>query len=151
MGTLSAGVMRGELEATTLTEPYITLAEKKGCRTICSAFYHGTEVASDRVDAETYGAFVRATTAAVRRINADKRAYVGYYKTHDFEVTPEVQALSLDDFNLSRLQVKAPEPISEADARWDWDWMASWGILHGEFDAESQINAAVQQAAHAGR
>ena len=44
-------MMKGEIEATTLTEPYITLAEKKGCRVICSAFFHGTEVASDRVDA----------------------------------------------------------------------------------------------------
>ena len=48
----------------------------------------------------TDGAFVRATTEAVHRINADKRTYARYYKTHDFEVTPEVQALSLDDFNL---------------------------------------------------
>ena len=47
-------MMSGEIEATTLTEPYVTLAEKKGCRLICEAFYHGTEVASDRVDAETY-------------------------------------------------------------------------------------------------
>ena len=31
-------MMKGEIEATTLTEPYVTLAEKKGCRTICSAF-----------------------------------------------------------------------------------------------------------------
>ena len=46
-------MMSGEIEATTLTEPYVTLAEKKGCRLICEAFYHGTEVASDRVDAET--------------------------------------------------------------------------------------------------
>ena len=44
-------LMSGEVEATTLTEPHITLAEKKGCRTICSAFFHGTEVASERVDA----------------------------------------------------------------------------------------------------
>ena len=44
-------LMKGEIEATTLTEPHITLAEKKGCRIICSAFFHGTEVASDRVDA----------------------------------------------------------------------------------------------------
>jgi hypothetical protein len=27
--------------------------------------------------------------------------------------------------------------------------MVSWGVLHGAFDAEAQINAAVQQAAHA--
>src|SRR5947207_13523321 len=66
-------MMRGEIEATTLTEPYATLAEKNGCRLICEAFYHGTEVASDRVDAATYGAFNRAVCAAVRRINADKQ------------------------------------------------------------------------------
>ena len=94
---------------------------------------------------------MRATTAAVHRINADKRSYVRYFKTHDFAVTPEVQALRLDDFNLSRIQVKPPEPIPEADARWDWDWMVRWGVLQGEFNAEAQINAAVQQAAHAGR
>ncbi|MGZ3287327.1 MAG: ABC transporter substrate-binding protein, partial [Xanthobacteraceae bacterium] len=31
-------LMRGEIDATTLTEPYVTLAEKKGCRIVCSAF-----------------------------------------------------------------------------------------------------------------
>ena len=72
-------MMRGEIEATTLTEPYVTLAEKKGCRTICEAFYHGTEVASDRVDAETYGAFNRAVREAVKRINADKAKYLHYF------------------------------------------------------------------------
>jgi hypothetical protein len=47
--------------------------------------------------------------------------------------------------------VKAPEPIPEADARWDWEWTASWGVLGGAFDITAQINAAVQQAANAGR
>src|SRR6202522_1134074 len=42
-------MMTGEIEATTLTEPHVSLAEKRGCRIICSAFFHGTEVASDRV------------------------------------------------------------------------------------------------------
>ena len=72
-------LMSGEIDATTLTEPHITLAEKKGCRIICSAFFHGTEVASDRVDAETYAAFNRAVREAVRRINANKRAYLHYF------------------------------------------------------------------------
>jgi hypothetical protein len=36
-------LMRGEIEATTLTEPYISLAEKKGCRLVISAFHHGTD------------------------------------------------------------------------------------------------------------
>src|SRR5262249_39118967 len=74
-----AALMKGEIDATTLTEPHITLAEKIGCRTICSAFFHGTEVASNRVDAETYAAFNRAVREAVRRINANKRKYLQYF------------------------------------------------------------------------
>ena len=35
-----ASMLKGEVEATTLTEPHLTLAEKKGCRAICSAFFH---------------------------------------------------------------------------------------------------------------
>jgi len=87
-GTLALPARRadeGEIEATTLTEPHITLAEKKGCRTICTAFFHGTEVASDRVDAKTYAAFNRAVREAVRRINADKRAYLHYF----IDITPK--------------------------------------------------------------
>jgi len=80
-------LMTSQIEATTLTEPYISLAEKKGCRLVISAFHHGTEVASDRVDAETYSAFNRAVREAVRRINANKRSYlhyfIDYYKNKD--------------------------------------------------------------------
>ena len=72
-------MMSGEIEATTLTEPYVTLAEKKGCRVVSSAFYHGTEVASEKVDAETYAMFNRAVCEAVRRINADKKKYLKYF------------------------------------------------------------------------
>src|SRR5260370_28353985 len=50
-------LMSGEVEATTLTEPYVSLAEKKGCRIVISAFHHGTEVASGLVVAEAYRAF----------------------------------------------------------------------------------------------
>jgi hypothetical protein len=57
-------MMKGEVEATMLKEPYITLTEKKGCRTICSAFYQGTGLASDKVDTETYKAFNRGMRAS---------------------------------------------------------------------------------------
>src|SRR5437763_14006687 len=104
-------MMKGELEATTLTEPYITLAEKKGCRTICSAFFHGTEVASDRVDAETYAAFNRAVREAVRRINANKRAYLHYFIDYHAKTDPEIAALKVEDLRESRLVVCDPAPI----------------------------------------
>src|ERR1700704_6771217 len=88
-------MMKGEIEATTLTEPYITLAEKKGCRVICSAFFHGTEVASDKVDAETYAAFNRAVREAVRRINANKSAYMRYFIDYHKKRDPEIGTLKV--------------------------------------------------------
>jgi len=144
-----AALMAGEFEATVLQEPWITVAEKAGCRLVSTTFFYGTWVADAAVDADTYAAFVRASTEAARRINADKRRYLPYF-TREYQGYPEVDGLAPDDFNLGRIQVKAPEPIPEADARWDWEWMASWGILSGPFEAATQINAAVQQAAHAG-
>ena len=90
-------MMQGEIEATTLTEPYVTLAEKRGCRTICEAFYHGTEVASDKVDAETYGAFNRAVREAVRRINANKGAYLRYFIDYHKKRDPEIGTLRVSD------------------------------------------------------
>ncbi len=145
-----AALMAGEFEATVLQEPWITVAEKAGCRLIATTFFYGTWVAHTAVAQEAYAAFVRASTEAVRRINADKRSYLHYY-TRDYEGYPEVDALTPDDFSLGRIQVKAPEPIPEADARWDWEWMSSWGLLKGAFDAAAQINASLQQACQAGR
>ena len=145
-----AALMAGEFAATVLQEPWITVAEKAGCRLISTTFFYGTWVADVALDLEVYAAFVRASTEAVRRINADKRRYVGYYK-RDYIGYPEVDALTPDDFNLGRIQVKPPEPIPEADARWDWEWMSSWGVLSGAFDATAQINTALQRAAHAQR
>jgi NitT/TauT family transport system substrate-binding protein len=68
-----AALLNGEVDAVTLTEPHVTLAEKKGCRLVCSAFFHGTEVASDRVDAETYVAFNRAVREAAFRFATQRR------------------------------------------------------------------------------
>lgn len=142
-----AALMAGAFAATVLQEPWITVAEQAGCRLVSTTFFYGTWVADATVDSDAYAAFVRASTAAVQRINADKKRYLHYY-TREYAGYPEVEALTPDDFTLSRIQLKVPEPIPEADARWDWEWMASWGVLHGAFDAASQINATVQRLAH---
>ena len=116
-------MMKGEIDATTLTEPHITLAEKKGCRVICSAFFHGTEVASDRVDAETYAAFNRAVREAVRRINADKKAYMHYFIDYYAKKDAEIAALKVEDLRESRLVVCDPAPIPADEMQRTYDWL----------------------------
>ncbi len=141
-------MMKGELEATTLTEPYITLAEKKGCRTICSAFYHGTEVASDRVDAETYAAFNRAVREAVKRINANKRAYLHYFIDYHKAKDPEIGTLKPEDIRESRIVVCDPAPIPAVEMQRTYDWLKSWGMLEETASPFDLVNANVQSRAH---
>src|SRR5262245_5404898 len=141
-------MMKGEIEATTLTEPYITLAEKKGCRTICSAFFHGTEVASDKVDAETYGAFNRAVREAVRRINANKRAYLHYFIDYHKARDPEIGTLKPEDLREGRIVVVDPAPIPADEMQRTYEWVQSWGML-GEVESPLRlVNLNVQNRAH---
>jgi NitT/TauT family transport system substrate-binding protein len=141
-------MMKGEIEATTLTEPYITLAEKKGCRTICSAFYHGTEVASDRVDAETYGAFNRAVRAAVKRINANKRAYLHYFIDYHKGKDPEIGTLKPEDIREGRIVVCDPAPIPIEEMQRTYAWLKSWGMLEETASPLELVDVHVQTKAH---
>ena len=141
-------MMRGEIEATTLTEPYVTLAEKQGCRLICEAFYHGTEVASDRVDAETYGAFNRAVREAVKRINADKAKYLHYFIDYHAKKDAEIGRLTPQDLRASRVVVCDPAPIPLDEMQRTYDWLKSWGMLEQTATPLQLVNLQVQQQAH---
>jgi NitT/TauT family transport system substrate-binding protein len=138
-------LMSGQIEATTLTEPYVSLAEKTGCRLVISAFHHGTEVASDRVDAETYSAFNRAVREAVRRINANKRGYLHYFIDYYKDKDPEIAKLTIDDLRESRVFVVDPAPIPADEMERTFAWMKSWGFLEDVCEAEQLVNMNVQQ------
>jgi NitT/TauT family transport system substrate-binding protein len=141
-------LMKGEVDATTLTESHITLAEKKGCRTICTAFFNGTEVASSRVDAETYAAFNRAVREAVKRINANRRAYLHYFIDYHAKTDPEIAALKVEDLRDSRLVVCDPAPIPLDEMRRTYDWLKSWGMLEETKSPLQLVNIEVQKYAH---
>ena len=142
-----AGLMRGDFAATVLQEPWITVAEKAGCRLVSTTFFHGTWVATREVSPEAYAALLRALTRAVHRINADKRRYVSYF-LRDWAGHPAVDALGPDDFDLGRIQLKEPTAIPEHEARWAWEWMASWGLIDGAFDPTAQIDRRLEREAH---
>jgi NitT/TauT family transport system substrate-binding protein len=141
-------LMDGVIEATTLTEPYISLAEKKGCRLVISAFLHGTEVASDRVDAETYSAFNRAVREAVRRINANKAAYMHYFIDYYKDKDPQIAELKVSDLRESRIYLVDPAPIPADELQRTFEWMKSWDMLETVDEASGLVNMNVQQHGH---
>jgi len=141
-------MMKGEVEGTTLTEPYVTFAEKRGCRVICSAFYHGTEVASDKVDAETYRAFNVAVCEAVRRINSNKVGYLHYFIDRHRKIDPEIATLKVADLRASRLVVVDPAPIPAHESERTYQWVRSWGMLEETSSPLQLINSNLQRHAH---
>ena len=135
-------MMKGEVDAASVREPWNTVAEKAGCRTIVQGFFHGTDAATEEIDAETYAAINRALSEAVRRMNANKKAYVHYFIDHD--QAPEVQALAIDDFNLNRLQYIQPgTPIPEDELRRTYEWMVSWDLIDAGHTVEELVNTTV--------
>jgi NitT/TauT family transport system substrate-binding protein len=142
-------LVNGEIEATTLTEPYVTLAEKKGCRLVCSAFYHGTQIGTDKIDAETMSAYNRAVGEAVRRINANKSGYLHYFIDYHKARDPEIGTLSPEDLRESRLVVCEPSPIPLDEMQRTYDWVKSWGMLETTATPLDLVNMDVQSRAHA--
>jgi NitT/TauT family transport system substrate-binding protein len=140
---------KGEIDATTLTEPYVSLAEKKGHRVVCTAFYHGTQVGTDAVDAETMRAYNRAVSAAVGRIKADKRRYLQYFIDYHKPTDAEIGTLTVDDLRASRLVVCEPAPIPAEEMRRTYAWVKSWGMLETTASPLDLVNIDVQQRAHA--
>ena len=133
-------MMYGEVEATTLTEPYLTLAEKNGCRVVTSGFYHGTEVASDKVDTETYAKFNRAICEAVRRINTNKNDYLHYFIDYHEKKDPEIGTLEVSDLKESRIVLVNPAPIPLDELERTANWIKSWGMLTTTNDNINLVN-----------
>jgi NitT/TauT family transport system substrate-binding protein len=141
-------LMSGEIEATTMTEPYVSLAEKKGCRIIATSFFHGTQVGSSNVDAETLLAYNNAVREAVRRIQADKRKYLQYFIDHHKKSDPEIGTLTVDDMRESRLVVCEPAPIPADEMERTYHWLKSWGMLESSESPIELVNLDVQERAH---
>jgi len=120
-------LMDGTVEGATLMEPWITLAEKQGCKQVISTFYQGLENISADVRPETVNALTRAVKKAVKLMNADMRKHVHYMT----EEIPEKYAkqISPADFHLPRLRYVDPAPYTQQDFQRAYDWMLTWDLV----------------------
>jgi len=120
-------LMNGEVEAATLMEPWVTLAETQGYKLLTGTFYQGTENASRNMDQSVFQALMRAVGRAVALINEDKRRYV-HYMTDEI---PEKYARQItpDDFYLPRLRYVEPAPYTQDEFERAYNWMVSWDLV----------------------
>lgn len=95
------------------------------------------------------GAYNRAVGEAVRRINADKRAYLRYFIDYHKAKDPEIGALTVDDLRESRLIVCEPIPIPADEMQRTFEWVKSWGMLEATPSPLQLVNVDVQRRVHA--
>ena len=85
---------------------------------------------------------------AVRRINADKRAYLHYFIDYHGKSDPEVAALKVEDLREGRSVVCDPAPIPLDEMQRTYDWLKSWGMLEQTASPLQLVNADVHRVAH---
>jgi NitT/TauT family transport system substrate-binding protein len=137
-------LFNGMVEAITVAEPWISLAEKQKCKLLSEAYCVGSEVASPDIGAEIYAAIDRAIRNAVRLINADKKKYLHYLMA---DIPPKIGSLTPEDFHLPRLRYVDPAPYPADEFERAYRWMLTWNLIRADatFDhvVDNRITAAV--------
>ena len=143
-------LLSGEVSAAMLMEPYISLAENNGCRSVREGHYLGAENASDEMDEDTFAAINRAVFKAVDMFNADKRKYLHYLIDNNpgfVEIAGRYGGITVDDFSLPRFRYTKDTHYSEETIEDTFNWMMRWGLLDGEAGSTDLVDSRVASPA----
>ena len=142
-------MMRGEVAAAVVMEPWIALGEKVGCRAVCEGHYIGAENASDDMDAETFQAINRAVAKAVDMINADKRKYLHYLidEPRFAKAAAKYGGLTPEDFHLPRLRYAYNTQYTDEIVEDTYHWMNGWGLISDDACAADLVDNRVAETA----
>jgi len=133
-------LMAGKVTSVGLMEPWITLAEKNGCRSLGEAHYIGADVTAPDLDRETFEAIARVMSAAVKLFDADKKKFLHYLIQ---EIPPGLGTLTPDDFHLPRLRYVEPSLYPESEFRRSKEWMESWGLIDDNSSYEDLVESRI--------
>ncbi|MEE8529075.1 MAG: ABC transporter substrate-binding protein [Gammaproteobacteria bacterium] len=114
---------QGKVEAASLMEPWISVAEKQGMRILIESHSTRSEAASDDLDASTLAAMFRAQARAVKVLEKDPTPYIHYFAAETGGL------LEPHELRTSRL-LHAP-PRSYTRERFDdtYSWTAKWDMV----------------------
>jgi NitT/TauT family transport system substrate-binding protein len=133
----------GRVDAATVMEPWITVAEKLGYKLLVEAFYVGSEIASPSLEPETYAAIQRAVVKAVHKINEDPMPYVHYLIE---DVPEDIVHLEPSDFRRYRLRYAEPAPYPAEEFQRTYDWMVRWDLIPEDADFVQIVDNRIPQA-----
>lgn len=136
-------LVSGEIQAGTLMEPYLSLAEKNGARIITETYFRGAEVGSPDLNPEAIARIFRALGKAARKINGDLAHYVPRFVAEANRDAAGLIPIEAADFRWQRLRYVEPEPYTQAEFRRTYDWMVNWNLVAPGHRYEDLVRADV--------
>jgi NitT/TauT family transport system substrate-binding protein len=113
----------GKVKAVSLMEPWISVAEKAGCRVIIESHSTRSEAAGTELDGPTLAKLFRAEARAAEAIEQHPEKYAHY-------LLEEAGGLiDLRDLKLSRILNAPPVPYTRDRFNDNYQWTLGWGLV----------------------
>ena len=113
-------VVKGDIAAGNFSEPWISVAQKQGCRIIMESHSTRSEAANDELDGPTLAAMFRAEAVAAEMINSNPRKYAHYF------VAEAGGLLKPEELQTWRLLYAAPTPYTRERFEDTYEWMLGY-------------------------
>ncbi len=113
----------GKVKAASLMEPWISVAEKQGCRVLIETHSTRSEAAGDELDGPTLAKMFRAEARAAEAIERNPGKYAHY-------LLDEAGGLiDLRDLKLARILNAPPVPYTRDRFDDNYQWTVGWGLV----------------------
>src|SRR5262249_53913833 len=116
-------LVRGDVAAACLMEPWISVGEKNGFRVIMESHSTRSEAAGDELDGPTLRKMFNAESRAAEAIQRDPARYAHYL------IEEADGELELRDLNLSRILNAPPQPYTRERFEHAYRWTLGWGLV----------------------
>jgi NitT/TauT family transport system substrate-binding protein len=113
----------GTVKAASLMEPWISVAEKLGCRVLIESHSTRSEAAGDELDGPTLAKMFRAEARAAEAIDKNPAKYAHYL------VEEAGGLIELRDLRLSRVLNAPPVPYTRERFNDNYQWTLGWGLV----------------------
>jgi NitT/TauT family transport system substrate-binding protein len=113
----------GKVKAASLQEPWISVAEKQGCRVLIESHSTRSEAAGVELDGPTLAKMFRAEARAAEAIQQNPEKYAHY-------IAEEAGGLiDVKDLRLSRILNAPPVPYTRERFNDNYQWTLGWGLV----------------------
>jgi NitT/TauT family transport system substrate-binding protein len=125
---------KGAVEAVSLMEPWISVAEKRGHTVLIESHSTRSEAAGDELDGPTLRKMFHAEAEAAAAIQKNPAKYAHYL------IEEAGGELELRDLKLSRILNAPPQPYTRERFDHTYQWTLGWGLTEPSATYENTVD-----------